>query len=58
MSTTVSDALELTVLKVMLSSNGSPINLHKFSKKVQSIGPTFCSPERLVGPMLEMRRLL
>jgi hypothetical protein len=58
MSTTVTDALELTALKAVLSSNDPPINLRKFSKKVQSIRPTFCSPERLVGPMLEMRRLL
>jgi hypothetical protein len=57
MSTTVTDGLELTALQAMLSSNGPPINLRKFSKKVQSIRPTFCSPERLAGPMLETRRL-
>jgi hypothetical protein len=36
MSTTASDVLELTALKGMLSSNGPPINLRKFSKKVRS----------------------
>jgi hypothetical protein len=36
MSTTVTDGLELTALQAMLSSNGPPINLRKFSKKVQS----------------------
>ena len=57
MSTTVTDALELTALKAVLSSNDPPINLRKFSKKVQSIRPTVCSQVRLAGPMLEMRRL-
>jgi hypothetical protein len=36
MSTTVTDGLKLTALQAMLSSNGPPINLRKFSKKEQS----------------------